>query len=246
MQYRVHKSNIPQSLPSVEGFSFVRVVSNSKGISLDRVAFIDLPVVRHDQSGQLGRRATIIENIELDPSDADYALCTTKDVILPYDESELRVGAESPWTTVQTAPVMPDRDTSAKQTYKEGEPAATNLAYSSFSIRDDHTPLRIDDGGVVRVGNSRVSLDLVVEQYENGASPEDLVRAYDTLLLADVHDVIAYYLRHRVEVRLYLKRRADEAETLRAKIEAERPRVTRDELLARREAREQAHAATGQ
>jgi uncharacterized protein (DUF433 family) len=44
----------------------------------------------------------------------------------------------------------------------------------------------------------------VVEQYENGMAPEDLVRAYDTLDLADVHAVIAYYLRHREEVRAYL------------------------------------------
>ncbi len=65
----------------------------------------------------------------------------------------------------------------------------------------------------------------VVEQYDNGISPEDMVRAYDTLELADVHAVIAYYLRHRDDVAAYLKRRAQEAETLRAKIEAERPRL---------------------
>jgi uncharacterized protein (DUF433 family) len=64
----------------------------------------------------------------------------------------------------------------------------------------------VDEGGVVRVGNSRISLDLVVEQCENGMMPEDLVRAYDTLVLADVHAVIAYYRRHRDEVRAYLKR----------------------------------------
>ena len=84
-------------------------------------------------------------------------------------------------------------------------------------------PLRVDEGGAVCVGKSRVSLDLVVEQYENGMTPEDLVRAYDTLVLADVHAVIAYYLRHREEVRAYLKRREAEAEALRAKIEAAPP-----------------------
>jgi uncharacterized protein (DUF433 family) len=38
-------------------------------------------------------------------------------------------------------------------------------------------------------------------------TPEDMVRAYDALLLADIHAVVAYYLRHRDEVRAYLTRR---------------------------------------
>jgi uncharacterized protein (DUF433 family) len=104
----------------------------------------------------------------------------------------------------------------------------------------------VDEGGAVRVGTSRISLDLVVEQYENGATPEDMVRAYDTLVLADVHAVIAYYLRHRDEVRIYLKQRAEEAGALRAKIESEHPRIAREELLARRTAREKDRAPTGQ
>jgi uncharacterized protein (DUF433 family) len=100
----------------------------------------------------------------------------------------------------------------------------------------------VDEGGVVRVGKSRVSLDLVIEQYENGMTPEDLVRAYDTLALADVHAAIAYYLRHRDDVRAYLKRRVEEAEAMRVKLESERPRVTREELLARSTAGEKADA----
>jgi hypothetical protein len=86
---------------------------------------------------------------------------------------------------------------------------------------------------------------LIVEQYENGMTPEDMVRAYDTLLLADVHAVISYYLRHRGEVQTYLKRRAEEAESLRATIETERARVSREELLARRGTRENPNASSG-
>ena len=96
-------------------------------------------------------------------------------------------------------------------------------------------PLRPDEGGVVRIGRSRVSLDVIVEQYENGMTPEEMVRAYDTLELADVHDAIAYYLRHRDAVQAYLKQRQEEAAALRARMEAEGPRVTREELLARRD-----------
>jgi uncharacterized protein (DUF433 family) len=92
---------------------------------------------------------------------------------------------------------------------------------NGLPLHADRPPLRADEGGAVRVGNSRISLDLVVEQYENGMTPEDMVRAYDTLTLVDAYAVIAYYLRHRDEVRAYLKRREAEAGALRAKIEAD-------------------------
>ena len=51
-------------------------------------------------------------------------------------------------------------------------------------LREDGYTLRLDDGGVLRVGKSRISLDLIVGLYENGMTPEDIVRAYDTLVLA--------------------------------------------------------------
>ncbi len=91
-------------------------------------------------------------------------------------------------------------------------------------LHADLPPLREDEGGVVRVGKTRISLDLLVEQYENGMTPEDIVRAYDTLVLADVHSVVAYYLRHRDEVRAYLERRNEEAETFIWSGEMRKPR----------------------
>lgn len=106
-------------------------------------------------------------------------------------------------------------------------------------------PLRVD-GGVIRVGNSRISLDLVVEQYNNGMAPEDLVRAYDTLSLLDVHAVIAYYLGHRGEVDAYMVKREEASKGMRETIEAARPRFAPEELLARQKAREQGHATTGE
>src|SRR5205085_9319424 len=104
---------------------------------------------------------------------------------------------------------------------------------NSLCIHADPPPLRNEEGGVVRIGKSRVSLDLLVEQYENGMTPEEMVRAYDTLVLADVYGALAYYLRHREEVRIYMKQRQAEAETLKAKIEATQPRITKETMHER-------------
>jgi uncharacterized protein (DUF433 family) len=60
--------------------------------------------------------------------------------------------------------------------------------------------LREEPPGVLRVGKSRVLLELVIHAYQQGESPESIVEMYDTLELADVFSVIAYYLAHRAEI----------------------------------------------
>jgi uncharacterized protein (DUF433 family) len=83
-------------------------------------------------------------------------------------------------------------------------------------------PLRRDEYGVIRVGDSQVLLDVVIREYQTGTSPEEIAQAYSTLDLADIHEVIAYYLRHRGAVDQYLQARRDEADQLRQEIEAKR------------------------
>lgn len=116
----------------------------------------------------------------------------------------------------------------------------------ALPLNGEPNSLRIDESGIVRVGNTRITLDLVVEQYENGMSPEDMVRAYDTLELADVYGAIAYYLRHQDEVNAYIKQREQDAATLQAEIENERPRISKEELVARHSGVEKVHAPTGE
>jgi len=96
-------------------------------------------------------------------------------------------------------------------------------------------PLKMDEGGAIRVGGTRVTLDTVIGEYEDGATPEEIVLHYDTLQLADVHAVISYYLRHRTEVEEYLKQRRQEAEEIRLENEQRFPSAwIRERLLARR------------
>lgn len=96
------------------------------------------------------------------------------------------------------------------------------------------------------MGNSRISLELLIEQYENGMTPEEMVHAYDSLQLGDVHAVIAYYLRHGDELQPYLNRRDAESKVLRDWIEPKHPPVSRDELLARRPEVKATDAPAGQ
>lgn len=96
-------------------------------------------------------------------------------------------------------------------------------------------PLRVDDGGVVRVGQTRVTLDSVIWAFRNGATAEEIVQRYPSLDLADVYAVLAYYLRQTPDVDAYLdEQQAASAET-RARVEAQHdPTGFRDRLLARR------------
>jgi hypothetical protein len=57
-------------------------------------------------------------------------------------------------------------------------------------------PLREEPARVLQVGKSCVLLELVIRAYQRGASPQEIVRMYDSLALSDVSAVIAYYLAH--------------------------------------------------
>jgi uncharacterized protein (DUF433 family) len=100
----------------------------------------------------------------------------------------------------------------------------------------DSVPLRVDEHGAIRVGDTRVLLELVIEAYQDGATPETIVRWFDSLRLADVYAVISYYLNHKDEVEAYLREREARADEVRRKVEAGQPSRPnfRDELVARR------------
>jgi uncharacterized protein (DUF433 family) len=90
-------------------------------------------------------------------------------------------------------------------------------------------PLRDDGHGGLRVGQTRVSLESVWHLHQQGASPAEIVQAFDTLALADVYAVLAWALRHPEDVDVYLKQRDDEATQLRQQLEKAGLTPTREE-----------------
>jgi uncharacterized protein (DUF433 family) len=105
----------------------------------------------------------------------------------------------------------------------------------SVTLAPEAPPLVLDEHGRIRVGGTRVTLDLVVADFKAGRQANEIAETYDVLDLADIHGAIAYYLRHKPEVEEYLTRREAEARELRERIEATQPPFpSKAELLARR------------
>jgi uncharacterized protein (DUF433 family) len=113
-------------------------------------------------------------------------------------------------------------------------------------VRLDLPQLREEPAGAYRVGKSRVTIDVVIEELDVGMTPEQIVSAFGTLAIADVQAVAAYYQQNCELVRAYLARRKKVADAIRQEIEARWPRLSREELLARRRATEKGNAPTAE
>jgi uncharacterized protein (DUF433 family) len=106
-----------------------------------------------------------------------------------------------------------------------------------IQLEAEAPPLRWDASGALRVGRSRVLLELVIRAFQDGATPEAIAQRYPTAALADIFAVIAYYLRHREDIDLYLAERERQAQKVRERIESRQGDLAelRDRLLARQQ-----------
>ena len=93
----------------------------------------------------------------------------------------------------------------------------------SLVLEHEAPPLREDETGAVRVGNSRVLLEIVIRAFQDGASPESIVNRYDTLSLSDVYNTIGYYLRHQDTLDAYLNQREQLAESVQQRLSSIQP-----------------------
>lgn len=109
---------------------------------------------------------------------------------------------------------------------------------------NEQIPIRADEHGRLRVGNTRVLLDLVIYAYWRGETPETITASYPTLSLDDVYLALGYYLRHRQDIDTYLHQQEDEANAFRTAYEVEHPpTLTREVLMARLDKKRQSEEA---
>jgi uncharacterized protein (DUF433 family) len=107
----------------------------------------------------------------------------------------------------------------------------------SLVFERETPPFREDETGAVRVGNSRVLLEIAIRAFQDGASPESIVYRYSTLSLSDVYNTIGYYLRHQDAVEAYLERREKLAESVQQRLSSLQPDLSliRSRLLAQQQ-----------
>lgn len=108
------------------------------------------------------------------------------------------------------------------------------MAISAEVIEPEPVPLVRDEAGRLMVPGTRISLDVLVAAFKRGKTPEAIHDSYETVSLADIYAVFAYYLRHRVEVGEYLVEQDRDGAEIQERIEAiYPPDGLRAKLLAR-------------
>ena len=91
-----------------------------------------------------------------------------------------------------------------------------------------------DDLGFITVKGSRIGLNDIVGLYNDGYSAEMIGCEFDTVSLAEIHKVIAFYLENKEAVDAYMREEEAECEKLQATTP---PGITLVELRRRLEAK---------
>ena len=87
---------------------------------------------------------------------------------------------------------------------------------------------------VMRVPNTRVTLDSIVAAFSEGATAEEIAQQYPSASLADIYQMIGYYLRHQAELEDYFSRRRQSSDENKLTNESRwPPDGIRERLLAR-------------
>ncbi len=72
-----------------------------------------------------------------------------------------------------------------------------------MELRDYFTFLDADD---IRIKGTRIGIEIVLDDYLSGVSPEEIVARYRTLTLEQVYATLTYYLHNHEEIDAYLAR----------------------------------------
>ncbi len=79
-------------------------------------------------------------------------------------------------------------------------------------------PFRQIPDGTIRIGDTRVSLETIIDSYRLGQRPEEIHSGFPFIDLADIHAIIAYYLKNREAVDRYLAEQEADSQRILAEL----------------------------
>ncbi len=103
------------------------------------------------------------------------------------------------------------------------------------ALVNEKIPLKKDRHGVIRIADTRVTLETIISAFRDGETAEEIVLSYPTLALADVYSVIGYYLHQKSEVEEYISHQTKKSAEVRLQNETRFNQIgIRERLLARK------------
>src|SRR5262249_35421527 len=68
-----------------------------------------------------------------------------------------------------------------------------------------HVPLTQWEDGTIRITGTRITLDVIVNQFKLGATAEQICDSFPAASLKDIYGTIYYYLEHTEAVEAYMR-----------------------------------------
>jgi uncharacterized protein (DUF433 family) len=97
-------------------------------------------------------------------------------------------------------------------------------------------PLTPWEDGSFRISGTRITLDVIINQFKLGATAEQICDSFPAASLKDIYGAIYYYLEHTDAVEAYIREQQQAAAETRLWVEHQPGnRVLRERLLARRQ-----------
>jgi|OpeIllAssembly_1097287.scaffolds.fasta_scaffold1770008_1 uncharacterized protein (DUF433 family) len=86
---------------------------------------------------------------------------------------------------------------------------------------NEHRPdlLTLTPEGSIRIVGTRIAIESIIQSFRDGATPEEICQDFPSLSLAQVYDVLAFYLSHQADVEVYLREQAQASEVVRQELQ---------------------------
>ncbi|RPH80533.1 MAG: DUF433 domain-containing protein [Nitrospiraceae bacterium] len=88
---------------------------------------------------------------------------------------------------------------------------------------NEHRPdlLALTPEGSIRITGTRIAIESIIQSFRDGATSEEICQDFPALSLAQVYDVLAFYLTYQAEVESYLRQQIQDTAVIRQKLQTQ-------------------------